>query len=51
MYPKKYAYEVDQEHRGGELSLSECPRMGERKNLQIPGGMPCGGGGHGKRSN
>ena len=38
---------------GGELSLSACPGVGNRPpnetKLQIPGGMPGGGGGHGNR--
>ena len=37
---------------GGELSLSVCPGVGNRppskKKLQIPGGVP-GGGGDGNR--
>ena len=42
-------YEVDQALRGGELSLSVCPGweidLQKRKKLQIPGGVPWGGGG------
>lgn len=37
----KNVYEVDQEFRGGELSLSVCP--GERKNCKFPGVCPGGG--------
>ena len=37
----KNVYEVDQELRGGELSLSVYP--GEGKKLQIPGCVPGGG--------
>ena len=41
-------YEVDQALRGGELSLSVCPGweidLQKRKKLQIPGGVPWGGG-------
>ena len=41
--------EVDQALRGGELSLSVCPGweidLQKRKELQIPGGVPWGGGG------
>ena len=42
-------YEVDQALRGGELSLSVCPGweidLQKRKELQIPGDVPWGGGG------
>ena len=44
-------YEVDQELKGGELSLSVCPEreidLQERKKMQIPGGVPWRGGGGG----
>ena len=44
-------YEVDQELKGGELSLSVCPGweidLQERKKMQIPGGVPWRGGGGG----
>ena len=37
-------YEVDQELKGGELSLSVCLGweidLQERKKMQIPGGVP-----------
>ena len=43
---KKNVYEVDQELGGRELSISACPRweidLQERKEIQIPGGMPGG---------
>ena len=46
----KNVYEVYQELGGGELSLSECPGVGNKpprnkQKLQIPGGVP--GRGHG----
>ena len=47
-------YEVDQELGGGELPLSTCLGVenwpARKKKLQIPRGMP-GGGGHGYMSN
>ena len=47
----KHVYEVDQELGGGELSaLSVClgvrNRSPRKKRLQIPWGVPGGGGGH-----
>ena len=46
--PKKYLYEVDQELKGGEMSLFACPGVGNRppgKNkFAISGGVPGGGG-------